>query len=108
MSCRCPEVRPADQILRVAGPGDRQHVGQAEGHVPAAHDAAAARGRDRRSDHLLRPRTSPAPPGGGAVARGCAAEVRVLSALGMEDLRKGDAALKGMGCFVHACVSARE
>jgi len=53
---RGPQVRPADQILRVAGPGDRQHGGQAEGHVPAAHDAATARGRGRRSGDRLRPR----------------------------------------------------
>ncbi|XP_064320540.1 protein C10 isoform X1 [Phalacrocorax carbo] len=53
------EVRPADQVLRVAGSGDRQHVGQAQGHVPAAHDAAAARSRDRRSSSLLRRRSSP-------------------------------------------------
>ncbi|XP_065597053.1 protein C10 isoform X1 [Cyrtonyx montezumae] len=31
------------EVVRVAGPGDRQHVGKAEGDVPAPHDAAAAR-----------------------------------------------------------------
>lgn len=70
--CRGPQVRPADQILRGAGPGDRQHVRQAQGHVPAAHDPAAARRRHRRGGRLVKPAAPPAPGVRGApMKRGC-------------------------------------
>lgn len=105
-SCRGPEVCPVDQVLRVAGPGDRQHVGQAQGHVPAAHDAAAARGRDRRSGNLLRPWTSPA----GSWCSGWwpPSKVWLLSAMGMEPLERGRWLTGKEGCFAPARVSARE
>lgn len=107
------EVRPANQVLRVAGPGDRQHVGKAEGSVPAPHDAAAARGWHWRGGRLVTP-----PPGlvlgvpgapSGAFPRGwgclrcCSASLEKLSGLNKEDN-----GVRRTGFFVHVSVSGCE
>uniref|UniRef100_A0A8C4KRW0 Protein C10 n=1 Tax=Dromaius novaehollandiae TaxID=8790 RepID=A0A8C4KRW0_DRONO len=109
---RCAEVRPADQVLRVAGPRDSQHVGEAQSHVPAPDDAAPARGWDWGSGDLVKAEACPvrlrgraaafrAPVAGAACGSGPAAPQG-------ERLNSGDVALCGIGCFVRVCMPACE
>lgn len=109
---RGAEVRPPDQVLRVAGPGDRQHVGKAEGSVPAPHDAAAARGWHWRGGRLVTPppglmRVDPGAPAG-AFPRGWGCALLLSRPRGNERLDEEADGVRRSGFFVHVSFSGCE